>query len=665
MREGKSQARKGPLHLMRSRNRCQLLPFALGMGLAATFLFAAQASDVALSGLGYGYVSPMAMTGSKDGKAIFIACTGGHRIVRLEIGSRTLSDWVTLPQPPSGLTLSADGFRLQVTGAGPESEVLVVDVARQRLLGTIPAGHTALTPVLSPDGKTLYVCNRFNHDVSVIDLGARKELCRIPVQREPVAADITKDGRCLLVANHLHSGRAESERVAAVVSVIEVSAGKVVKELQLPNGSSLLTDLRVSPDGRFAAVTHGVASFNRAASQVARGWMNASALTLIRLDTLEARDSVLLDEPLAGAANSWGVAWSADSATLVVTHAGTHEVSIIDFPRLLAALEDTSDTPGRSPSTTALSKPPGASSKVLTFISPYEGMDPGLPFLTGARRRVKLPPGDLGPRAVIVAGQTAYTANYFSDTLTAIDLSDTNSKPESIPLSNAGARNPKSDSDVVRRGELYFHDARLCYQGWQSCSSCHPGEGRADGLNWDLLNDGIGNPKNTKSLLLAFQTPPAMWLGVRETAETAVRAGIEHVLFTKQPDDVVFALGEYIKSLKPTPSPLLLHGQLSQAAERGKKVFARAGCITCHPPPLFTDRHQYDVGTRARFDRAGDQFDTPTLIEIWRTAPYLHDGSAATIRDVLTTRNPHDRHGQTSNLSKQELDALCGYLLSL
>ena len=45
------------------------------------------------------------------------------------------------------------------------------------------------------------------------------------------------------------------------------------------------------------------------------------------------------------------------------------------------------------------------------------------------------------------------------------------------------------------RGNMYFHDATLGFQGWQSCASCHPNDARADGLNWDLLNDGLGNPK--------------------------------------------------------------------------------------------------------------------------------------------------------------------------
>jgi len=219
--------------------------------------------------------------------------------------------------------------------------------------------------------------------------------------------------------------------------------------------------------------------------------------------------------------------------------------------------------------------------------------------------------------------------------------------------------------DLVRKGELYFHDARLCFQGWQSCASCHPGNGRADGLNWDLRNDGVSNAKNTKSLLFAHQTPPAMSLGVRDNAETAVRAGIQYILLTSQPDEVAVAMDAYLKSLKPVPSPYLLKGKPSRAARRGQKVFQRAGCASCHPSGLFTDLQQYDVGTRHVFDRPEDKFDTPTLIELWRTAPYLHDGSAITVLDVLTTRNPKDEHGKTSGLSGQELDDLCAYLLSL
>jgi cytochrome c peroxidase len=184
-------------------------------------------------------------------------------------------------------------------------------------------------------------------------------------------------------------------------------------------------------------------------------------------------------------------------------------------------------------------------------------------------------------------------------------------------------------------------------------------------LNWDLLNDGLGNPKNTKSLLLAHSTPPAMSLGGRDSVEAAVQAGIEHILFTKQPEEVASSINEYLKSLKPVPSPYLVHGKPSDAAQRGKKLFIRAGCVDCHVPGLYTDLRPHDVGTRASYDRPADKFYTPTLIEVWRTAPYLHDGSAAIMRDVVTTRNPHDEHGETSKLSQQDIDDLCTYVLSL
>ncbi len=91
---------------------------------------------------------------------------------------------------------------------------------------------------------------------------------------------------------------------------------------------------------------------------------------------------------------------------------------------------------------------------------------------------------------------------------------------------------------------------------------------------------------------------------------------------------------------------------------------AKAGRAQRHPPPLCTGLHSHDVGSLAPFDKPKDRFDTPTLVELWNTAPYLHDGSAATVRDVLTTRNPKDQHSRTSTLTAEELDDLCTFLLS-
>lgn len=596
-------------------------------------------------------LSPTALVASPDGATLYAACATGDRVIVLDTATRKVTRSLATAPNPTGLCLSADGARLFVTCAGPESRVCVVDTARGKVIQEFPAGHTAMAPVLSPDGKTLFVCNRFNNDISVFDLAAKQELRRIAVRREPVAAVITPDGRHLLVANHLPAGRADLEHVGAVVSVIDPTLGRVVDDLWLPNGSGAVNDVRISPDGRFAVLTHLIGRFWLPATRIERGLMNSNALTLITLDRLEVLNTVLLDDWDRGAANPWSVAWSADNRTLVVAHAGTHEVSVIDFQALLARLIDLPPTLFRINVPYAFGLPAPAPTDASN--------DPS--FLAGLRDRRRLPTNDLGPRAVVVVGRRAYVANYFSDTLSRIELDRLLPKIETIPLG------PQPKPTAARRGELYFHDARLCFQSWQSCSSCHPGDARVDGLNWDLPNDGLGNSKNTRSLLLAHRTPPVMSLGQRESAEAAVRVGLRHILFTKQPPEVARAIDAYLKSRQPIPSPHLVNGQLSPAARRGEQLFLsqETGCAQCHPPPLFTDLRTYDVGTAGTKDRTTDKFDTPSLIELWRTAPYLHDGSVAALRDLLVFANPNDRHGRTSHLNAEEILDLCEYLLSL
>lgn len=602
------------------------------------------------------YLSPSAIVASRDGGRLFVACKTGNEVLVYGTAHSHVLGHVALPASPTGLVLSPDDRWLYVTCAAAESKVCIVDMAKMRVEATIPTGHSAISPVLSPDAKTLYVCNQFNNDVSVIDLAARRETRRISVVREPIAADITPDGKYLLVANHLSTDRSDSKNVAAVVSLVDLAAGQEVNELTLPVGSEMLKDLRVSPDGKYAVLTHIFCNYDLPTRRVELGLMNANAMTIIDLGNLSPLCTLLLDEPYRGAGNPWGAAFSADSSTLVVAHAGTGEISVIDFPALLAGLPDT---------LRKAAWPTNLTTAVLKFVPHYEDeeLNDGLPFLVGARQRIKLPAGDLGPRALIVSGHTVYTANYFSDNLTAVDLTG-NAPAVSLSLGTSKAMTP------ARRGEYYFHDADLCYQSWQSCSSCHPGDGRVDALNWDLASEGPGHPKNTKSILLSGQTAPLTSSPneprrMGDDLDSTVRVAIKTLLFTNAPDEVASDMIAYIKSLKPVASPYLVHGHLSPMAQAGQAVFTQAGCVKCHVPGLYTDRGLHAVGTFTRYD-TGPKFITPSLIEAWRTAPYLHDGSAPTIRDVLTTRNPMDgRHGDVAGLSPPEIDELCAYVLSL
>ena len=59
------------------------------------------------------------------------------------------------------------------------------------------------------------------------------------------------------------------------------------------------------------------------------------------------------------------------------------------------------------------------------------------------------------------------------------------------------------------------------------------------------------------------------------------------------------------------------------------------------------------------------RYDTPSLIEAYRTAPYFHDGRAATMRDALTRHDGEGLHGNLSELTASEIDDLIAYVLSL
>jgi len=246
---------------------------------------------------------------------------------------------------------------------------------------------------------------------------------------------------------------------------------------------------------------------------------------------------------------------------------------------------------------------------------------------------------------------------YFSDTLDCVDVQ---AGPE--PVASRVALGPKPVMTEQRQGELYFQDARLSFQQWLSCATCHP-DARTDGLNWDLLNDGLGNPKDTKSMLLAHETPPMMISGGRADAETAVRAAYRRIQFAIVSETKATAVDAYLKSLEPTPSPYLVDGRLSESARRGKALFEsdRLGCATCHPGPLYTDLKMHDVNSRGQYDRR-DTWDTPTLVECWRTGPYLHDGRYATMKQVFAEGN----HGEARDkLTDAEIDDLTEFVLSL
>jgi len=586
------------------------------------------------------YLSPFAMVADNEGKNLYVAEATAKQMAVFNIDEGKVTKVISLPEQPTGLALAPDGELVYITAGGPEGKVYVVDLTSGKVQDTLPAGHTPVSPVISSDGKVLYICNQFNNNVSILDLTTKSELAKVSVTREPIAAALTADNKFLFVANHLPAGAADGNYSAAVVSVLDTTTKKVIKTIELPNGSTGLQGVCISPNGQYAYVTHILSRYQLPTTQLDRGWMNTNALSIIEISKKELLNTVLLDDVDLGTANPWGVACTDDGKYICITHAGTHEVSVIDATSLHNKLA-------------SLAK----GEKVSDVSQTPEDVPNDLSFLVGLRRRLKLTGN--GPRGLAVIGTKLYAAEYFTDSLGVVDI-----KPEIYPKAQSIALRTGKSLTKVRKGQMLFNDASLCFQHWQSCASCHPGGGRVDALNWDLLNDGIGNPKNTKSMLLAHKTPPAMRTGVRPDAESAVRAGIRHIQFVVRPEEDAVAIDEYLKSLEPVESPFLVKGKLSKAAENGRSVFDKAGCSSCHTPGLYTDLKKYNIETGKGLDE-NQSFDTPTLVEAWRTGPYLYDGRAKTIKEVLTKYNSGDKHGKTSTLTDEEVDNLAEFVLSL
>jgi YVTN family beta-propeller protein len=612
-----------------------IIPLFLGMGLI-------RAAE---------YQGPIDVISSQDGKSLYVLEHDSAELAILRVSDGEILEQIPLKAKPNGMVLSPDGKVLYITCGYYGGHVAIVPLDAKKVAETLPAGHTPCGPSISPDGKTLYVCNQFNDNVVIYDLAAKKQVAEVPCDREPVDSAITPDGSKLFVANLLPNDPADSFDVASEVTVIDTK-GRTAKNVRLPNGASSLHGICVSADGKYAYVTGILARYQMPTTQLERGWMNTNSLSILDAETGEFVNTVLLDDVDLGAANPYEVKTSKDAKTIFVTHYGTHELTVIDAVGMHEKL-------AKLPKTIEEAKEAGTYDDRGAYSSAtIEDVPNDLAFLVGLKKRIKL--NGNSPRGFAVLGRQVFIAMYFADTLDVVNLD----APEGAQVKTI-ALGPDPKMTPERIGERNFHDAALCFQQWQSCTSCHP-NARVDALNWDLMNDGLGNPKNAKSMLLAHKTPPAMISGVRGDAETAVRAGIRHIQFAVRPEEDAQAIDAYLMALEPLKSPYLVDGKLSEAAQRGKKLFEseEVGCAQCHPAPLYTDLQLHDVGSRGPFDRR-DTFDTPTLIEVWRTAPYMHDGRYVEMKEVFVEGKHGDVLGDIEGLTDQQINDLVEYVLSL
>lgn len=248
----------------------------------------------------------------------------------------------------------------------------------------------------------------------------------------------------------------------------------------------------------------------------------------------------------------------------------------------------------------------------------------------------------------------------------------------------------------VALGEKLFFDARLSIHGRTSCSSCHlPERGWSDGVPRSLRFMGQASPRNSQTLINAgFADSAYNWDGRNQSLEQqAVGSqgfngatgggakeiglndpdlGIERIrsvagyraMFAEAyPDEPINqataakAIAAFERTLisNRTPFDRWVQGDASAMTERqvnGLRVFLdprKGNCAACHSAPLFSDKSYHNIGLKQFGDADADlgrykvqpqesmkgAFKTPSLREVAWTGPYFHDGSAATLEQVV------------------------------
>jgi YVTN family beta-propeller protein len=586
------------------------------------------------------YPSPDDLAVSKDGKRLYVTCSGTGELVAIDLASRSIAGRVQVGRVPRGLTLNADGSRIYVANSWSDT-VSEIDASSLKVIRQLPAGFEPTGVALDGRGF-LYAANRIGNDVSVIDLERGVDARRLAAGRGASYATASADGSRVYVTHIYPNPGKFRTQPESEVTEIDTQSQVVLSRSQLHNVAGVF-HVALSRDGRLGVAAQMRPKNLIPLAHVEHGWVIGNSIALFG-DDAGGVVQLPLDEIESYFALPFGVAIAPDKSRLYVSASGTDEVAIIDLRRALEAAR----SQGAVPLTSDLS----ASARYVLARIPV-GRNP---------RSIALSPD----------GSLLYVANRLDDSISVVDTAHSQ-VVGTIPLGGPAELTPE------RRGERIFNSSRFAFGHQFGCASCHL-DATIDGLSWDLEPDGFGiDIVDNRSLEDVEFTAPFKWNGGNPDIETECGPRTERFFFRsegirgKDLED----LASYVKSIPLRPNRYRRpDGELTPAQERGKEIFGRTAkrdgtpipdnsqCFVCHSGPHYTNLMMADVGTGKPTDRS-PEVDTPQLNNVAHDAPYLHDGSAGTMEEIWTVFNPQDKHGVTNDLNKDELNDLIEYLKTL
>ena len=558
----------------------------------------------------------------------------------------------TVPLPyasaPFGVALSPDGSAVYVT-LGATGEVAKLDPVTRTLLGTAAIGPDPRGIAIAADSERIFVTRFRSSSKPARSAGAGGVLAGAP-EPGPGNATAGRGPKPKPVAEIYELSASSFTRVGRLTLAMDPGPDTDGSGRGLPN---YLNSIAVSPDGRHLFVPSKKDNIERGLFRdgEALTFENTVRTILSRVDLSSNREDLAARVDFNDRDMAFAVEPSPLGDYTFQVLQGSNAVDVRDAytGALVAGVEGT----GLAPQGLALSSD----------------------------------------------GATLFVHNFMSRSLTAYDASGvTSSTSFGLPLLGEVAlvANETLSAQVLRGKQIFYNaaDPRMNEDGYLSCATCHL-DGGQDGQSWDFTDRGEGL-RNTTSLLGRSGTGHGRvhWTAnfdeiqdfendIRASfrgdgfLQDGVFANVSHPLGEPKAgrSDELDALAAYVSSLDSVgKSPYRnSDGSLTASASNGRALFQALDCQSCHSGSGFTDSPSgllHDVGTiKASSGQASGgpltALDTPTLRGLWRSAPYLHDGSAPDLLAVLTSANPLEQHGATGSLSPSELSELVDYLLQI
>ncbi len=586
------------------------------------------------------YLTPVELKFSPDGSKLYVVCEDDDSLLAVDVRAQHVLAKVKVGHKPKDIATSPDGKTLYVTNEWDDT-VSEIDAASFSVRRTLPTGWGPVGVTTDRTGKVLYVANSVGNDVSVLDLTAGVELKRLASWRSPHNLLLSRDGRRVYVANILGHLGSPNEPPVSELTVIDTEKQRVSERIQIP-GVLELRHIAEAPGtkGGYLLVPVMRPKNLNPLIQVAGGWILTHGMVVVKVggtDGVTPEKSsvtqILLDDVDQYFAGTNGVAFTPDGRLALVTSSEADTVSAIDTAKLERRLREV-------PAEELANRLDSAKEIVARRLE------------TGAN-----------PTGIAISrdGRSAYVVNRLGDSLTVVDIARQQVRG-TIDLGG-----PKELSKL-RRGEQMFHAARFCFQGQFACSTCHP-DNHIDGVAWNLETPQLGRDRVANRTLRGIaETAPYKWNGHNPDLETQCGPRIAKFLFHSEGFNAA-QLSDLVAFIKAIPLPpnrhLAADGQLTPAQEHGRAIFFQKSCDNCHTPAThYTARTSFDVGTATKYDTSG-LFDVPQLDRIVQRPPYLHSGEALSLEELWTIYNPQDRHGVTSDMSKEDLNDLIEFLKSL